>query len=311
MGLKTLYDLCKIESQPTTFDLGFRLGPRINAGGRVGKASHGTELLISDDPQKTYQIAIDLEKFNKERQSIETLLSEKINFEVKKFDNHPVLVMSGNNWHEGIIGIVASRIKDKYNKPTILISLNDGIGKGSARSVLGFNIGSEIIKAVQSNILEKGGGHKMAGGFTIKEKNIPIFRDLLIKNFEKSHANSSKNLNLYLDAVIAPSALNEMFYREINYLAPFGSGNSEPKFVIEDIKVLSSDTVRNAHISSILLGKDGSTFKGFAWNAMNTPLEPFLNKKNKKKINIAGKMRLNEWRGKKKIEFMIEDISLN
>ena len=301
LGLKTLYDLCKIESQPTTFDLGFRLGPRINAGGRVGKASHGTELLISEDPQKTYQIAIDLEKFNKERQSIETLLSEKINFEVKKFDNHPVLVMSGNNWHEGIIGIVASRIKDKYNKPTILISLNNGIGKGSARSVLGFNIGSEIIKAVQSNILEKGGGHKMAGGFTIKEKNIPIFRDLLIKNFEKSHANSSKNLNLYLDAVIAPSALNEMFFQEIDCLAPFGSGNSEPKFVIEDIKVLSSDTVRNAHISSILLGKDGSTFKGFAWNAMNTPLEPFLNKKNKKKINIAGKMRLNEWRGKKKL----------
>ena len=219
--------------------------------------------------------------------------------------------MSGNNWHEGIIGIVASRIKDKYNKPTILISLNNGIGKGSARSVLGFNIGSEIIKAVESNILEKGGGHKMAGGFTIKEKNIPIFRDLLIKNFEKSHANSSKNLNLYLDAVIAPSALNEMFFQEIDRLAPFGSGNSEPKFAIEDIKVLSSDTVRNAHISSILLGKDGSTFKGFAWNAMNTPLEPFLNKKNKKKINIAGKMRLNEWRGKKKIEFMIEDISLN
>ena len=311
LGLKTLYDLCKIESQPTTFDLGFRLGPRINAGGRVGRASHGTELLISDDPQKTYQIAIDLEKFNKERQTIEALLSEKINFEVKKFDNHPVLVMSGNNWHEGIIGIVASRIKDKYNKPTILISLNNGIGKGSARSVPSFNIGSEIINAVQSNILEKGGGHKMAGGFTIKEKNIPIFRDLLIKNFEKSHANSSKNLNLYLDAVIAPSALNEMFFQEINCLAPFGSGNSEPKFVIENIKVLSSDTVRNTHISSILLGKDGSTFKGFAWNAMNTPLEPFLNKKNKKKINIAGKMRLNEWRGKKKIEFMIEDISLN
>jgi len=311
LGIKTLYDLCKIESQPTTFDLGFRLGPRINAGGRVGRASHGTELLISDDPQKTYQIAIDLEKFNKERQSIETLLSEKINFEVKKFDNHTVLVMSGNNWHEGIIGIVASRIKDKYNKPTILISLNNGVGKGSARSVLGFNIGSEIIKAVQSSILEKGGGHKMAGGFTIKEKNIPIFRDLLIKNFEKSPANSSKNLNLYLDAVIAPSALNETFFREIDFLAPFGSGNSEPKFVIENIKVLSSNTIMDSHIKSILCGKDGSIFKAFAWNAKNTPLEPLLSKTNKQKINIAGKMRLNEWRGKKEVEFIIEDISLN
>ena len=217
LGLKTLYDICKIESQPTTFDLGFKLGPRINAGGRVGKSSHGAELLISNDPQKTYQIAIDLDKSNKERQSIEMLLSEQINLEVKKFHNHPVFVISGKQWHEGIIGIVASRIKEKYNKPTILISLNKNIGKGSARSVVGFDIGSEIIKAVQSNILEKGGGHKMAGGFTIKEENIPIFRDILIKNFEKSHSNSTINLNLYLDSVIAPSALNEDFFEQVNY----------------------------------------------------------------------------------------------
>ena len=184
LGLKTLYDLCKIESLPTTFDLGFILGPRINAGGRVGKASHGAELLISDDPQKTYKIAIDLDKSNKERQSIELMLSEQVNSEVKKYHNHPVLVMSGNYWHEGIIGIVASRIKEKYNKPTILISLNKKIGKGSARSVIGFDIGSQIIKAVQSGILEKGGGHKMAGGFTLKKEKIPILRDFLIKNFE-------------------------------------------------------------------------------------------------------------------------------
>ena len=311
LGLKTLYDLCKIESQPTTFDLGFKLGPRINAGGRVGKASHGTELLISNDPQKTYNIAIDLEKSNKERRSVEILLTEKVKSEVKKFDNHPVLVMSGNHWHEGVIGIVASRIKDKYNKPTILISLNKGIGKGSARSVVGFDIGTEIIKAVQSNILERGGGHKMAGGFTIKEKNIPIFRDLLIEKFEKSYANSSKDINLYLDSVIAPSALNVKFFEEINCLAPFGSGNNEPKFAIEDLKVISSNAGTSDHISSVLSGKDGTTIRGFAWNVKDTPMEPFLNKNNKKRINIAGKMRLNEWRGKKKIEFMIEDISLN
>jgi len=311
LGLKTLYDLCKIESQPTTFDLGFKLGPRINAGGRVGKSSHGAELLISDDPQKTYQIATDLDKSNKQRQSIEMLLSEQINSEVKKFHNHPVLVISGEHWHEGIIGIVASRIKEKYNKPTILISLNKKIGKGSARSVVGFDIGSEIIKSVQSNILEKGGGHKMAGGFTIKEENIPIFRDILIKNFEKSRAIPKINLNLYLDSVIAPSALNEDFFEQVNCLAPFGSGNTEPKFVIENIRVISSNTVGSNHIILTLSGKDGSTFRGFAWNAKNTPLEQYLNVKNKKKINVAGKMRLNEWRGVKKVEFLIEDVSLN
>jgi len=309
LGLKTLYDLCKIESQPTTFDLGFKLGPRINAGGRVGKSSHGAELLTSNDPKKTYKIAIDLDKSNKERQSIELLLSQKINSQINNFHNHPVLVLSGDNWHEGIIGIIASRIKEKYNKPTILISLNKDKGKGSARSVTDFDIGKEIIKAVQLNILEKGGGHKMAGGFVIKKEKIQIFRDLLIKNYEKINVNSSQNLNIYLDSVIAPSALNEEFYEEVNYLGPFGSGNSEPKFVIENIKVISSNIVGNNHIKSILIGKDGSKFKSFAWNAKDGPMEPLLNSKNKKTINIAGKMRLNEWKGKKNIEFMIEDIS--
>jgi single-stranded-DNA-specific exonuclease len=311
LGLKTLHDLGNASSQPTTFDLGFKLGPKINAGGRVGKSSYGAELLISEDPEKVYKIATDLEKSNKERQAIEVLLSEKVNEEVKKFHNHPVLILSGKNWHEGVIGIVASRIKEKYNKPTVIISIKNAIGKGSARSVAGFDIGSQIILAVQNGILEKGGGHKMAGGFTIKENNISTFRDFLIKRFEKSNIDVFEGINLYLDSIIAPSALNEKFLEEVNFLAPFGSGNSEPKFVIENIKVISSHVVGKNHIKSVLSGKDGSFFKAFVWNGKDSPMEPFLNKKNKKLINIAGKMRLNEWQGKKNVEFMIEDISLN
>jgi len=311
LGLKTLYDLCKIESQPTTYHLGYILGPRINAGGRVGKSSHGAELLVSDDPQRTYQIANDLNKSNKERQSIELMLSEQVNSEVKNFQDDPVLVLTGNSWHEGIIGIVASRIKEKYNKPTILISINESLGKGSARSIFGFDIGTQIIKATQSGIVEKGGGHKMAGGFTIKKENIPLFRDFLIKNFKKSKLSSSKIVNLYLDSIIAPSALNEEFYSEIERLAPFGSGNSEPKFVIENLQVITSDLVADKHIKTVLYAKDGSVIKSIAFNAKDSPLELYLNKKNKKKFNIAGIMNLNEWRGKKSVEFIIEDISLH
>ena len=310
LGLKTLYDLCKIESSPTTFDLGFKLGPRINAGGRLGKSSDGAELLISEDPQKVYKIATDLDRSNIERQHIESLLFEKIDNEVKKYHNHPVLVISGNYWHEGVIGIVASKIKDKYNKPTLLISTDKNLGKGSARSIVGFDIGTQIIKAVQLKILEKGGGHKMAGGFTIKEKNISIFRDLLIKNFEKFYTTSLSDANLYLDSIISPSALNENFFKEINLLGPFGSGNSEPKFVIENIKVLSSSQIGNKHIKSLLLGKDGSTFNAFTWNAINTSFESHLDKNQKKKINIAGNIRLNIWRGKKEIQFNIVDIAV-
>ena len=128
---------------------------------------------------------------------------------------------------------------------------------------------------------------------------------------KKSKLSSSKVVNLYLDSIIAPSALNEEFYFEIERLAPFGSGNSEPKFVIENLQVFASNLVANKHIKTVLYGKDGSVIKGIAFNAKDSPLEPFLNKKNKKKFNIAGKMKLNEWRGKKNVEFIIEDISLN
>ena len=151
----------------------------------------------------------------------------------------------------------------------------------------------------------------MAGGFTLKKENISQFRDFLIKNFDKANINSFKNINLYLDSAIAPSALNEKFLGEIDRLGPFGSGNSEPKFVIENINVISSYIVGNHHIKSVLAGKDGSIFKGFIWNGKNSPLEPFFNKKSNKLINIVGKMRLNEWQGKREVEFMIEDISVD
>jgi len=310
LGLKTLYDLCKIENSPNSFDLGFKLGPRINAGGRVGKSSHGAELLISNDPQKVYEIAIGLDKSNTERRTIELSLFKEIDREVKKFHNHPVLVISGQNWHEGVIGIVASRLKDKYNKPTILISLNKNEGKGSARSILGFNIGVQILKAVQLKILKKGGGHKMAGGFSIDEEKISAFRDLLINSFEKNKNIKSGESNLYLDSIISPSALNEDFFNEINLLAPFGAGNQEPRFVIENLKVISSNIILDSHIKTLLLGMDGSSFKAFAWNAKNTSLEDFLYKRKNKKINIAGNIRLNEWNGNKEIQFNIEDISV-
>ena len=151
----------------------------------------------------------------------------------------------------------------------------------------------------------------MAAGFTIDEEKIDSFRDYLVTNFQKSKIDQSSNVSLYLDSVIAPSAINEEFYDNINLLEPFGSGNKEPKFVIENLKVIKSDIIKNNHIKSILSGKDGFVFKSFAWNAINTPLENILSKKNKKNFNAAGKLKLNEWRGKREVEFIIEDIATN
>ena len=309
LGLKTLYDICKIDSKPSINDLGYRLGPRINAGGRVGKSSHGAELLSSNDPQKSYQIALDLDRYNKERQSIEFLLFEKVNEAIKKYINDPVLVVVGKNWHEGIIGIIASRIKDKYNKPTVIISSDNDQFKGSARSVHGFDIGSQIIQAKQLGIIEKGGGHKMAGGFVILKDNIDKLREYLINNFKKIKKIQSEKVGIYIDSILAPSAINENFYKEIDHLSPFGAGNTEPMFVIENLKVISSNVVGSNHIKSILCGKDGSIVKTIAFNALNSNLEPYLNKKNKKRFNVAGRIILNQWKGQTNIEFLIDDLS--
>ena len=311
LGLKTLLDICKIESNPSIYHLGFILGPRINAGGRVGKCSHGANLLLNKDPKNAFKIASELNFYNKERQLLENDLLKKILNQTKDFSEDPVLILSGNHWHEGIIGIVAARLKDRFNKPTIIISLNGNIGKASARSIVGFDIGSIIIAATQENILLKGGGHKMAGGFSIKPENIQKFKDFVFRKFKNINEDLLSKKPLLLDSIISPSAVNLEFYNKVDLLSPFGSGNPEPKFVIEDLKTINGKIVGEKHIKSVLLGKDGSSIKSIAFNAVENDLGGYLLKKNNKTFNIAGKLSLNEWKGQSNVEFIIDDISVN
>ncbi len=311
IGLKTLIDLCKIESKASTYHLGYVIGPRINAGGRVGKCSHGANLLLNSNPRESFQLALELEKFNSERKKLEKDLLNLVLNTISKNINDPVFVLQGNNWHEGVIGIIASRIKDKFNKPTIIISLNDEIGKASARSIPGFDIGTIILSALQNKLLLKGGGHKMAGGFSIKKDKIKAFKDFIIKRF-KTKDNKDLNKNcLYLDSSISASAVNLNFYEKIEKLSPFGSGNPEPKFLIENVKVVKSLVVGEIHIKSILLTQDGSTIKTISFNSFQNDLGQFLLNNKTNTFNIVGKLSLNEWKGEKNVEFIIDDISVN
>jgi single-stranded-DNA-specific exonuclease len=311
LGLKTLLDICKIESSPSIYHLGYMLGPRINAGGRVGKCSHGANLLLNKDPKNSFKLASELDQYNKERQILEKDLLKKILIKTKDYSNDPVLILSGADWHEGIIGIVAARLKDKFNKPTIIISLNGELGKASARSIIGFDIGSVIIAATQEKILLKGGGHKMAGGFSIKTENIEKFKEFVFRKFKNINVDLTKEKPLFFDSIIASSALNLDFYNKVALLSPFGSGNPEPKFVIEDLKTINGKIIGDKHIKSVLIGKDGSTIKSIAFNAIDTDLGAYLLKKNNKSFNIAGKLSLNEWKGQSNVEFIIDDISVN
>ena len=311
LGLKTLLDICNIESSPSIYHLGYLLGPRINAGGRVGKCSHGANLLLNKNVKSSFKLASELDQYNKERQMLEGDLLKKILDQTKHYTNDPVLILSGENWHEGIIGIVAARLKDKFNKPVILISLNDNIGKASARSIVGFDIGSVIIGATQEKILIKGGGHKMAGGFSIQIDNIDKFKDFVFKKFRGINEDLKSEKPLLLDSVIAPSAVNLEFFNKVALLSPFGSGNPEPKFVVENVKTLNGKIVGEKHVKSVLIGQDGSTIKSIAFNATENVLGSYLLKKNNKSFNIAGKLSLNEWKGQSNVEFIIDDISVN
>ena len=311
LGLKTLLDICKIETSPSIYHLGFMLGPRINAGGRVGKCSHGANLLLNTDAKKAFKLATELDQFNKERQMLEKDLLQKILNETKDYSNDPVLILSGKNWHEGVIGIVASRLKDKFNKPVIIISIENEIGKASARSIVGFDIGSIIIGASQKKLLIKGGGHKMAGGFSIYVKNIEKFKEFVFRKFRNINEDLSSDKPLYLDSIISPTAINLDFYNKVNCLAPFGSGNPEPKFIIENLKTIDGKIVGEKHIKSVLIGEDGSAIKTIAFNAVENDLGAYLLRKNGKLYNIAGKLSLNEWRGQSNVEFIIDDISVN
>ena len=305
-----MIDINNIENNITTYHLGYVLGPRINAGGRVGKSTHGANLLLNTNAQETFKIASELNNYNKERQILESELLDKILNSDLKIDSDPVVILCGENWHEGIIGIIAARIKDKYNKPTIIISSDTGLGKGSARSIHGFDIGSVIIGAVQNNILVKGGGHKMAAGFTINMNKIDEFKEFVFKKFRSVNMNLEEKKNYYFDAEISPSAVNIDFFEKVYSLAPFGSGNTEPRFIIQNLRVLNSKIIAEKHIKSVLLGSDSTTIKTISFNSTESELGSYLLNKNIKSFNIAGKLSLNEWRAQRNVEFIIDDISV-
>ncbi len=310
LGLKTLLDICKVDSVPTTYHLGFVLGPRINAGGRVGKCSHGANLLLDHNAKNAFKLASELNSYNDQRKILEKDLLEEILSNITN-KSDPVLIISGNNWHEGIIGIIASRIKEKFSKPTVIISVNGKVGKASARSISGFDIGSAIISAQQLGIVVKGGGHKMAGGFSIEIDKIDDFKKFIFNKFNNLNLDINEEKKIFIDSIIAPGAVNLEFFNKVNNLSPFGPSNSEPRFSIENLKTLNSEVVGGSHVKSILIGKDGNTIKTIAFNASQSNLGAYLLTKNNRTFNIAGKLSLNQWKGKKNVEFIIDDISVN
>ena len=306
LGLKTLTDYSKINKKLSTYEIGYVLGPKINAGGRIGKSNLGHKLLTTDDAETAYLISSELNSLNLKRKDLESnIINEAINL-VDKQKLEDIIFLVKNDWHEGLIGIVASRLKEHYNRPAFILSQNGSICKGSARSIFGFDIGLAITKCKQMNILIKGGGHPMAGGFSIEYDKLNEFKTELIKIYNKSKRDNN-NL-LYIDSYLESSAINNELIKKINTLEPYGSGNKEPVFAFENFKVYKVIETNNNHVK-VVIHKGSFYLNAICFNSKNKDIGNYL-LNYKKNFNVAGKIKLNEWNGKTNIELIIEDIQL-
>jgi single-stranded-DNA-specific exonuclease len=288
-------------------DLGFYIGPIINSGGRLGKSNYGTELLASDNFEIVKKRSSQLIKLNNKRKEIENIILNEIDFKKIQKDNKSVIIYYNQNINEGLIGIIASRLKDYFNKPSIVLTNSQNILKGSARSTTEYNIGHLMKKLLDNHIIEKGGGHNMAAGFTIKKNNIKILEDFILCDYSKKIINLNF-INSY-DAKISTSAINKKFFDEIKKLGPFGYGNTLPIFFLNNLKVIKTTILNNKHISAILKPKVGSLIKSISFNSINTDVGKYL-LSYKKDLNVIAEIQENIWNNKKFIQLNIKDILL-
>ena len=300
-----LFDQIGINRKITIEDLGYIIGPIINSGGRLGFSKYGTELLTSNDTKLIKDISINLIKLNNKRKKIEQKILNEIDFKKINKENKNVIIYFKPNINEGLIGIIASRLKDYFNKPSIVITNSKTLFKGSARSTSFYHIGKTIKLLIDKNIIEKGGGHNMAAGFTIKKNNIKSL-DNFIQN-DYLNKNIISNFDFNYDTEISSLAINNTFINEINKLGPFGNENLLPIFLIKNLKIIKSNILKNKHISSIIKPSKGRSIKSICFNCMNSKVGNYL-LYYKKPINIIAEINQNIWNNKKTLQLNIKDI---
>ena len=288
-------------------DLGYLIGPILNAGGRLGKSSYATELLSSNNPKIIHKRSVDLIKLNNKRKLIETSILDDVNFDLIENENQNIIVYFKPNINEGLIGIIAARLKDRFNKPSIVITTSNEILKGSARSVYGYNIGRAIKLALDHNIILSGGGHNMAAGLTLKKENLEIFKLFILKNF--SHTGSYLNQKYNYDAEISSGAINKDFFNNIKKIEPFGTGNPVPTFLFKDLKIIKTKVLNRKHISAIFKSKIGISINSICFDSFNNKIGEYL-LNYKKNLNVLGQINENFWNNKNTLQLTIKDLIL-
>lgn len=309
-GIAALADVTNLQERPEAYHLGFILGPRVNAGGRVGEADMGVRLLSSDDPAEAADLARRLDEFNRERQQIEAdvLLQAIEQVESRPDDGLPLVLAAGENWHPGVIGIVAGRLKERYNRPACVVALEGEEGKGSGRSVAGLDLGAAVIAARQAGLLTKGGGHSMAAGFTVPRARLEELRAFLA---ERLAAQAAGELvpELLLDGALDTGGATVELVEMIARTGPFGAGNDEPRFALKAARVLFSDVVGQGHVRCQLAGVSGGRLKAIAFRSADSELGHALLNAQGATMHVAGCLRIDTWGGTPKPQLFIDDAA--
>jgi single-stranded-DNA-specific exonuclease len=311
-GIAALADVARSNERLEAYHAGFILGPRVNAGGRVGSADLGSRLLATDDPALAQDLARRLDAFNAERREIEAAVLEAAIAAVEARPlAAPLVFVAGELWHPGVIGIVASRLKERYNRPACVIALGeDGVGRGSGRSVAGVALGDLVIAARQAGLLINGGGHAMAAGFTIAAGGIDAFRDFLAARIAAAIGSATIAPRLMLDGALTPTAANGALYAMVERLAPFGAGNPEPRFAIPASRLLYAEPVGGQHVRCTI-GDGGGTarLKAIAFRCLESPLGAALLERGGGLLHFAGHLRADTWAGNGAVQFCIDDAA--
>jgi single-stranded-DNA-specific exonuclease len=308
-GIRALAVVARAEPPFSLYHCGFVFGPRINAGGRVGRCNIGAELLTTKHEAEARQLAELLEVHNRERQAIEVAIIQEAMRIASDQQDSRVLLVSGGEWHPGVVGIVAGRLKDHFRKPVLSIGFNGEIGRGSARSVPGIDIGSLIRTARDQGLIQTGGGHAMAAGFSLSAQQLDPFRQWLMDRFAKLGDASESTSDLCLDVLVSPAGATPEFAHEIDRAGPFGTGNAEPVLAACNVRVAFAGVAGQGHVRLRLEGGDGSGLSAIAFRAAETPLGQALLHCRGEHIHVAGFLRAKNWNGRSEAQLQLEDAA--
>ena len=316
IGLRALMDVARMDAPPAPYHLGFLLGPRINAGGRIGDAAMGVRLLTTQDEGEALKLAQELDTLNRERQSLEAAALIKAEAtalaQVGLGDvADTVLLVGEEGWHPGIMGLVSARLKERYTLPSFAIAWSGNSGTGSGRSISGVDLGGAVRAAAEAGLIVKGGGHAMAAGITLLREQLDGFAAFMRHRLTPSISAAKADSNLLVDAVLQPSAISLDLIKSLERAGPFGSGSPEPVFVVPDLRILDVVPVGVAHFRIRARSTNGTQIKAMAFRAAETPLGDALTRsKSGARVALAGTLSINHWNGREEVQFRVIDLAV-